>query len=94
MVHSLPDITSTGALAALSTTSVRAVWVQIQSSISNSASNARVGDGSITASRGAILSPGGAQFFPTCGNANTYDLSTIFILGQNNDVFEVIYHTD
>jgi hypothetical protein len=94
MVHSLGDITSTGALAALSQTSIRAVWVQIQSKTGNSASNARVGDSLITSTRGAILVPGTAQFFPTCGNANTYDLSTIYILGQSNDVFEVIYHTD
>jgi len=94
MVHSLPDITSTGALAALSATSVRAVWVQIQSKTGNNAAGARVGDSLISSSRGALLLPAGVQLFPTCGNANTYDLSTIYLLANSGDVFEVIYHTD
>lgn len=94
MVHSLPDVTSNGAIAPLSLTSVRAVWVQIQSKVTNNATGARVGESVISATRGATLVPGGAQFYPPCSNANSYDLSTIYILGNNGDVFEILYHTD
>lgn len=94
MVHSLPDVTSTGVLAVLSNTSVRACWVQIQSNSANNAAGARVGDSVISSTRGAILLPGGSQFYPPCANANSYDLSTIFLLANNADVFEIIYHTD
>ncbi len=91
MVHSLADVTISTTATALSNTSVKANWVQIQGQGLSGA--ARIGDSLITTSRGAILaSTGDSQFFPPVGNSNSYDLSTIFILGTANDKAAVIYN--
>ena len=92
MVHSLPDITLSTTATAISATSVKCVWVQVQGS--NLTGQARVGDSQISTTRGAVMmSSGDAQFYPAQGNANSYDLSTIYVLGTNGDKVSVIYDT-
>jgi len=91
MVHSLPDVTISATATALSATSIKANWVQIQGQSLSGA--ARVGDSQISTVRGAILgSTGDAQFFPAAGNSNAYDLSTIYIIGTASDKAAVIYN--
>ncbi len=91
-VHSLPDQTLTASAVALSATSIKACWLQVQGVTLTGA--ARVGDSLITSSRGAkMLSAGDSQFFPTQGNANAYDLSTIYVLGTPGDTVSILYDT-
>ena len=92
MVNTLADVTLSTTATALSATSIRAAWVQIQGVTLTG--QARVGDSKITTTRGGVLvAAGDAQFFPTQGNANAYDLSTIFVLGTNGDKVAVLYDT-
>jgi hypothetical protein len=92
-ILSLPDVTATtNSNVALSSTSVLANWVQVQASSNNSAT-ARIGDGNISATRGAIISASGSQFAPPAASTNQYDLSQIFIRGTTSDTFQVIYNT-
>lgn len=92
MIHTLADVTVTATPTALSATSVRAAWVQIQA-ISISA-EIRIGDQNITTTRGSkLLSALDAQFFPALGVCNSYDLSTIYIVGTQNDTVSVLYDT-
>lgn len=91
MVHSLEDVTIAATATALSSTSVKANWVQIQGQSLSGV--ARIGDSLISTSRGAILqSTGDAQFLPPVGNTNSYDLSTIYIIGTASDKAAVIYN--
>lgn len=91
MVHSLADVTISATPTALSNTSVKANWVQFQGQSLSGA--ARVGDSLISTSRGAIVqSTGDSQFFPPVGNTNSYDLSTIYIVGTASDKMAVVYN--
>jgi hypothetical protein len=92
MVHSLPDLTATtGTLVPLSATSQKATWVSIQAGPTSTA-NARVGDSSITSTRGGIITMGSGYFFyPTAGNTREYDLSNIYVLGTTGDKFAILY---
>lgn len=91
-VQSLADKTLTASAVALSTSSIKAAWVQVQGVTLTG--TARVGDANITASRGAtLLSAGNAQLFPAQGNANAYDLSTIYVLGTAGNVVSILYDT-
>lgn len=94
MVKTITDITAqTGVPVPLSSTSIRACWVQIQSASGNA--SARVGDSAITSTRGGLIAAGGDyQFIPTAGNANLYDLSAIYILGTTGNTFPVVYGVD
>lgn len=90
MIVSISDVTATtGQKVPLSSISVLASWIQIQSSIGNS--DTRVGDANIGSGRGAIIVGGGSQFFPIAGSS--YDLSSIFLLGTTGNIFEVLYDT-
>ena len=93
-LKTLPDQVLTAAPVALSTgASIRAAWVQVQANSLNGA--ARIGDRNITASRGGIIASGGdAQFGPTLGNANAYDLSDIYVLGTPGDTVAILYDTN
>ena len=96
MVHSLPDVTGvTGTLVVLSATSQKANWVSIQANGTPTGA-ARVGDSSISSTRGGIIPATAAAywFFPTAGNSNQYDLSNIYILATTGDKFAVIYNVD
>jgi cytoskeletal protein RodZ len=91
MVHSLPDVTISATATALSATSVKANWVQVQGQALSGA--ARVGDSLISTTRGALMaSTGDSQFFPPSGNSNAYDLSTIYIIGTASDKAAVVYN--
>lgn len=91
MIHSLEDVSATTSTnVALSSTSIQANWVQIQSPTGNTAS--RIGDGSISATRGATIAGGNSQFFPAAGVTNPYDLSQIYIRGTTGEKFNVIYN--
>ena len=92
MVHSLPDQTLTSSPVALSATSIRACWVQVQPITFTG--NIRMGDNLITATRGALVSNSGYQFYPTQANANAYDLSTIYVLSSvPGDTIAILYDT-
>jgi hypothetical protein len=92
MIHTLDDVTLSATATALSATSIKATWVQVQGVTITG--TARIGDSNITSTRGAtILSAGGSQFLPSHGNANMYDLSTIYVLGTLNDKVSVLYNT-
>ena len=92
MVNTLADVTITATATALSATSIRANWVQIQGKTITAA--ARVGDSLISSTRGAMIpSANSILLFPSVGNTNCYDLSTIYIIGTANDVAAVCYNT-
>ena len=92
MIHTLPDITASGAATALSTTSQKANWVSIQGK--QVATTARTGDSLITSTRGILITGSGFFFAPTAGNSNQYDLRDIYTLGTAGDVFAVGYNVD
>jgi hypothetical protein len=92
-LQSLPDKTLTALPVALSATSKKAAWVQVQAN--SLAGAARIGDRNITASRGGIIASGGDyQFSPTLGNANAYDLSDIYVLGTPGDTIAILFDTN
>lgn len=91
-VNSIADVTLTATATALSTTSKKAAWVQVQAKTLTG--QARIGDSLISTSRGGIINAtGDYQFMPTQGNANAYDLSTIYVLGTPGDILAVLYDT-
>ena len=92
MIHSLATITGDGATHALSASAVKASWVQIQAPSTNSAA-VRVGDSNTSSTRGATVAAGGFQFAPSHGNANMYDLNTIYYYAETGDEIDVIYNT-
>lgn len=87
-LHSLPDITGTGAVVALSATSISARWVQIYAPSTNSGT-AYCCDALVSSTRGQPMAAGGVQFLPASGPF--YDLSTIYVLIANGDKIKVIY---
>ena len=92
-VHSLASVVLGATAAPLSATSIRANWVQVQGSALTGA--ARIGDSTVSSTKGAILSStGDSQFFPPLGNANAYDLSSIYVLGTASDTLAVTYNTN
>ena len=92
-LHSIADVTLTATATALSSTSVRCAWVQVQAKSLSAA--ARIGDSLISTSRGGIINQtGDYQFAPTLGNANAYDLSSIYVLGTQGDTVAVLYDTN
>ena len=92
-IHSLASVVLSTTATPLSATSVRANWVQVQGSALTGA--ARVGDSTVSSTKGAILSStGDSQFFPALGNANAYDLSAIYVLGTASDTLAVTYNTN
>ena len=93
MIHQLSSVVLSTSATPLSATSVRANWVQVQGSALSGA--ARIGDSTISSTKGAILSStGDSQFFPPLGNANAYDLSSIYVLGTASDTLAVTYNTN
>lgn len=89
---SLPDVTLTSTATALSATSIKAAWVQIQPLTFTG--NIRTGDRNITSTRGAVVSNSGYQFMPTQGNANAYNLNDIYILSSvPGDTVAILYDT-
>ena len=96
MVNTIADVTVAATRAALSSTSVRAAWVNIQASKSGGNSAVvRVGDVNVTTARGGIVpvAIGSSLLLPPCGNANAYDLNGIYVIGTANDTISVIYET-
>lgn len=78
----------------LSSTSIRASWVTVQSPAAPSANTGRLhfGDSTVTTSNGVYISPGGTYTFPTEGNSAVYDLSNIyFACSVNTDIVNFNY---
>jgi len=89
---SLADVTISATATKLSATSIKANWVLIYGQALAGA--ARVGDSSISTTRGGIIpSTNTSLLLPSVGNTNSYDLSAIYILGTANDKAAVIYNT-
>lgn len=92
MIHTLADITGTGAVVPLSATSINARWVQVTAGTSN-ASDVRLGDVSTTSSRGIPLSKGDGQFLPGPDflDAKQYALNAIYVYVANSDTVSVAW---
>jgi len=92
-VNTLADKTITASAVALSTTSIKANWVILSGQ--SLAGAARVGDSLISTTRGAIIpSTGSVVTFPPMGNSNSYDLSTLYVIGTANDKLAICYGTN
>lgn len=90
-VTSAADITGTGAAVALQASSTRARWVQIVCLTGNSAV-VRVGDSSVTASRGIAVAAGSGFMFPIQQSTNQYyDVSTLYAYIGSNDKVTIIW---
>lgn len=93
---SIADITGNSAAQQISATAVNARWVLIIALSANSAA-VRVGDSSVSATRGAQVVAGGGLFLPALPpnsnspRQNTYDLSKIYFYGVSPDAISVIY---
>ncbi len=91
-IYDAADIAGDGAIHTISSALgnlKNAKWVQVQA-VSIGAVAARVGSASITATHGAIVGPGGAQFFPAIAEmTNFYDLTKIYYLVQSGDTVSI-----
>lgn len=87
-LHSLGDITGTGALVALSATPVNARWVQVYAPSTNTGT-AYCCDALASSTHGQPLAAGSQQFLPASGPL--YDLSTLYVFIANGDKIKVIY---
>lgn len=89
-IYSLADVTLGAAATPLTATSQLCKWFQVVGI--TVATTARIGDASVTATRGAPLYSGGSQFSPPVADANNpYDLATVNIIGTAGDTVSVIY---
>ena len=92
-IFTLPDVTLTGGVDSVVSSSQPCRWYQIEA-ISLSAA-ARIGDSNVGASRGALLSPGGVHFSPPVTDQATpggnYDLADVRVQGTGGDTVGVIY---
>lgn len=96
MVHTLADKTISATASALSSTSVAAAWVNIQASkAAGNTAVVRVGDLSVSTSRGGIVATtiGSSLLLPSCGNANVYNLNEIYVIGTAGDTVAISYGT-
>lgn len=98
MVHSLADFTGTGAAVALSATSVRCNWIQFtipitqSTGVTTNASAVRVGDKTVSATRGTAVTTSG-MLFPPISDGVYLDLSQVFAFIASNDKLQVTYGT-
>ena len=92
MIHSLPDITGTGSSVQLSSTIIKANWVQVQAISGNSAA-VRLGDSGVSSTEGAVIAATGGQFAPPAGNTNCYNLADIWVLIGSGDKIAICYST-
>lgn len=92
MIHTMATIVGDGAAHPLSLTPIKATWVQLQAPLTNVA-QARVGDSLTSSARGATIPASGFQFAPSHGNANMYNLDSIYYYLANGDTLDVVYNT-
>lgn len=90
-IHTL-QVTLGASATPLTTTDTFARWVVIQN---NAANSMRVGDSTVTSTKGILLasgSPGGSVTLPEEHTpSTTYDLSQIYILGTNTQLADVLW---
>lgn len=92
-IVTIADISGDGAAHAIGTGGAQ--WIQFIAPSGNS-SVVRVGDSSITTSRGVPVAAGGGMFMPTIPPKSdsidrSYDLSTIYYLVQSGDKLSIVY---
>jgi hypothetical protein len=85
---SLPDISGTGSVAALSASHVYVNWIQLLAPSAN-VSNVACCDAAITSTRGASITPGQGWFLPYTGQIQ--DLAQTYTLIQSGDKLKVSY---
>jgi hypothetical protein len=96
MVHTLADITGTGAAVALASSRIVANWIQFTipitqaSGVTTNTAMVRVGDKNVTASRGTAV-PTSGMLFPPIADGQYLDLSQVFAFIANNDKLQVTY---
>ena len=89
-LHSIAEITGSGATVAISTDgSTRASWIQIIAPSGNSAV-VRFGDSTVTSSIGLPVAPGGGYNTPAC-SACIYTLSQHYVYVANGDKVDVAW---
>lgn len=92
-LYDAADVTGDGAIHTISSALgglKYAKWFQVQA-VSVGAVAVRVGSASITATRGAVVGPGGSQFAPTVAEmTNFYDLTKIYYLAQVGDQVSIL----
>jgi hypothetical protein len=86
--NSLPDISGSGTVAALSVTPVYVTWVQLLAPAANT-SNVICCDAAISSTRGAQITPGQSWFLPYTGQVQ--NLASIYVLVQSGDKLKVSY---
>jgi hypothetical protein len=96
MVHTLADITGTGAAVALSVARVQANWIQFtipvtqSTGVTTNTAAVRVGDKSVSATRGTSV-PTTGMLFPPIAEGQYLDLSLVYAFVGNNDKLQVTY---
>jgi hypothetical protein len=105
--HTIADIAGDGAVHAIDPTGTLAQFLQIQAHPHNSTSTCgataasgcpRIGDASISTTRGSFLLPGSGMFLPPTGVTSSgqfrsaYDLSQIYYLVQIGDHISIVWY--
>ena len=88
-LYTIADITPGGFATPLSATSVKAVWINLFAS----GTTIRVGDSSVSATRGVPVSTTGSPTqIPRCDfNQGGYDLSKVYVFGTGGDKVSITY---
>ena len=92
MIHNIADITGNGTALPLVAGGVRtpANWVLIVAPAAN-ASSVRFGDSTTSSTSGVVIPKGTSLLTPATSNAESLDLSQLYVLVANSDTVSVIY---
>ena len=92
MIHNIADITGNGTALPLIGSGVRtaANWVMIVNPAANG-SSVRFGDSTTSSTSGALIPKGTSLVTPATSNAESLDLSQLYVFVANSDTVSVIY---
>lgn len=93
MVHSVADITPNGSATAIASSRTPCNWL-IVSAPSGNTGAIRVGDSSVSASRGAIVEKGFSTTLWAIGDTQYLDLAQVYVFGASgSDKCGILYGT-
>jgi hypothetical protein len=92
MIHSIPDLTMTGAAIPLRSTTTTCNWCILSAPTANTG-DLRIGDSAANATNGAVLSKGLSTLLPAIGDTKYLDLGSTYVFGTAGDKLSVLYGT-